>query len=86
METTLIIPQFDTIIDKIDYLTKAFEDFKNGKSKNTSVNLTRKQAAEKLNICVTTLDNHRRNKLITGFKIGKKRLYTSEEIENLSNK
>ena len=84
METTITIPQLDTLESKIDQLTKKVDELTNGKAKKENPNLTRKDAADYLKMSLSTLDSHRRDGLIKGFKLGKKRLYKFSEIEKLS--
>jgi hypothetical protein len=83
MKTTIEIPQLETIENKIDLILQKIEN--NEKSNSKELFLSRDEAAEMLKIDVVTVDTHRRNGLISGFKVGRRRLYKIEEIINLSN-
>lgn len=83
MENILTIPQLDLVNEKLELLNQKFDYLIKEKSINENQNLSRYQAAKMLNICVTTLDTHRKHGLIKGFKLGRKRLYKLSEINEL---
>jgi len=83
MENVFTIPQLDTIQNQLIEINQKIDNLAKEKSINENQNLTRYQAAKILNICVSTLDIHRKNGLIKGFKLGRKRLYKLSEINEL---
>jgi len=83
MENIFTIPQLDTIQNQLTEINQKIDNLTKSKMLNDNENLTRHEAAKVLKICVTSLDNYRKQGLIKGFKIGRKRLYKLSEINQL---
>lgn len=85
MENILKIPQLEEIKNELVLINQKIDNLKMEKSIYDLKDLTRKETAKFLNICLTSIDRHRRNGLIKGYKIGRKRYYTKEDILKIKN-